>query len=210
MIESLLALFEQLGYTGILLLMLLESTVFPVPSELVMIPAGVLAAQGRMDPFVAVFMGIVGSLLGAMINYWVGFKLGKPVLDKYGKYVLLPPHRMARVEKFFLKHGEISTFTGRLLLGVRHLISIPAGLAHMNLTRFVGFTVLGSGIWVSVLVALGYFAGRELDQVTDAEIKALWGRYSTPITIGLILFCLVVIAAYIFWHRHRRRADSEV
>ncbi len=209
MIENLLALFEQLGYSGILILMLLESTVFPVPSELVMIPAGVLAAQGRMNPFLAVFMGILGSLLGALINYWIGCRLGKPVLDKYGKYILLPPHRMARVEKFFLKHGEISTFTGRLLLGVRHLISIPAGLARMSLTRFIGFTVLGSGIWVSVLVVLGYVAGRELDQVTDAEIKALWKQYSTPITVGLILFCLLVIAAYILWHRHRRDAESK-
>jgi membrane protein DedA with SNARE-associated domain len=209
MIEQLLAIFEQLGYTGILILMLLESTVFPVPSELVMIPAGVLAAQGRMNPYLAVFMGVLGSLLGALINYWIGSKLGKPVLDRYGKYILLPPHRLARVESFFLRHGEISTFTGRLLLGVRHLISIPAGLARMSLTRFVGFTVLGSGIWVSILVVLGYVAGRELERVTDAEIKALWERYSTQITVGLILFCVIVIAAYILWHRRRRRTDTE-
>lgn len=210
MIENLLALFEQLGYTGILILMLLESTVFPIPSELVMIPAGVLAAQGRMNPYLAVFMGVLGSLLGALINYWVGCKLGKPVLDRYGKYVLLPPHRLSRVEKFFLRHGEISTFTGRLILGIRHLISIPAGLARMNLGRFIFFTVLGSGIWVSILTILGYFAGKELEQVTDAEIKALWGEYSTPITVGLILFCGLLILAYILWHRRHRKGESEV
>jgi membrane protein DedA with SNARE-associated domain len=208
MIENMLELFAQLGYSGILILMLLESTVFPIPSELVMIPAGVLAAQGRMNPFLAVFMGILGSLLGALINYWVGRKLGKPVLDRYGKYVLLPPHRMARVERFFLRHGEISTFTGRLILGVRHLISIPAGLARMNLGRFVFFTIAGSGIWVSILTVLGYIAGRELERVTTAEVKALWAKYSTPITVGLILFCGLVILAYILWRRHHHKTTS--
>lgn len=209
MIEDLLGLFAQLGYGGILILMLLESTVFPIPSELVMIPAGVLAAQGRMNPYLAVLMGVLGSLLGALINYWVGYRLGKPVLNKYGKYVLLPPHRMARVERFFLKHGEISTFTGRLILGIRHLISIPAGLARMNLGRFIFFTVLGSGIWVIILTALGYFAGKELERVTSAEIQALWGRYSTPITVGLILFCGLIILTYILWRRHCRKTESE-
>lgn len=208
MIENLLALFENLGYSGIVILMLLESTVVPVPSELVMIPAGVLAAQGRMDPWLATFMGILGSCLGALINYWIGCRLGKPVLNKYGRYLLLPPHRLERVERFFLKHGEISTFTGRLILGIRHLISIPAGLARMNLGRFLFFTAIGSGIWTGVLVLIGYFAGRELESVSDAAVKALWAKYSTPITIGLVIFCVLVIGGYILWHRRREKAAA--
>ncbi len=208
MIENLLALFENLGYSGIVILMLLESTVVPIPSELVMIPAGVLAAQGRMNPWLATFMGILGSCLGALINYWIGYRLGKPVLNKYGRYLLLPPHRLERVERFFCKHGEISTFTGRLILGIRHLISIPAGLARMNLGRFLFFTAVGSGIWTGVLVLLGYFAGRELESVSETAIKALWAKYSTPITIGLVIFCVLVIGGYILWHRRREKAAT--
>jgi len=209
MVESFLNLFEQIGYGGIIFLMLLESTVFPVPSEVVMIPAGVLAAQGRMNPWLAIIMGILGSWLGALTNYYVAIWLGKPVLNKYGRYMFLPPHRLAAVERFFLRHGEISTFTGRLIPGIRHLISIPAGLARMDLTRFLFFTGLGAGIWVSILVGIGYFAGRELEKISSETITQLWNRYSLAITLGLVLFCVVTIGGYILWHRHHRRTGGK-
>ena len=149
MIETILDIAQKLGYTGIVAFMLLESSFFPFPSEIIMIPAGVLAAQGGMDPWLAITCGILGSWLGALLNYYLAVWLGKPVLNRLGKYVLMPPHRLAKVEKFFYTHGEISTFTGRLIPGVRQYISFPAGLARMNMFRFLFFTGLGAGIWVA-------------------------------------------------------------
>lgn len=204
MVETVLDIAQKLGYGGIVFLMFLESTVVPIPSEIVMIPAGVLAAQSRMNPWIAIAMGIVGSWLGALTNYYIAMWLGKPFLDRYGRYLLLPPHRLEKVERFFLRHGEVSTFTGRLIPGIRHLISLPAGLARMNILRFLIFTGLGAGIWVTILVWLGYWAGKELEQISAETIKELWGRYSTPVTVGLVLFCLVTITAYIIWHRRKR------
>jgi len=208
MVESFLNLFEQLGYGGIVLLMALESSFFPFPSEVVMIPAGVLAAQGRMDPWVAIFMGILGSWLGALVNYYIAVWFGRPVLNKYGKYVFMPPHRLDKVEHFFVEHGEISTFTGRLIPAVRQYISFPAGLSRMNLFRFLLFTGLGAGLWVTILTWIGYAAGTQLDKITSESIAQLWHRYSTEITLGLLLFCAVLIGAYIIWYRRKKRIKA--
>ena len=205
MVESFLNLFEQLGYGGIVLLMALESSFFPFPSEVVMIPAGVLAAQGRMDPWVAILMGILGSWLGALLNYYIAVWFGRPALNKYGKYVFMPPHRLDKVEHFFAEHGEISTFTGRLIPAVRQYISFPAGLSRMNLFRFMLFTGLGAGLWVTILTWIGYAAGTQLDKITSESIAQLWHQYAIEITLGLLLFCAVLIGAYILWYRHRKR-----
>lgn len=208
MVESFLNLFEQMGYGGIVLLMALESSFFPFPSEVVMIPAGVLAAQGRMNPWLAVISGIAGSWLGALLNYYIAVWFGRPVLNKYGKYVFMPPHRLDKVEYFFVEHGEISTFTGRLIPAVRQYISFPAGLSRMNLFRFLLFTGLGAGLWVTILVWIGYAAGTQLDRITSESIAELWHRYSAEITVGLILFCIVLIGVYILWYRRKKRGSS--
>lgn len=205
MIETFLEWFLALGYSGIVVLMLLESTFFPIPSEIIMIPAGVLAARGNIDPGAAVACGVVGSWLGALINYYLAVWLGRPFLLAYGKYVLIPPHRLEKVESFFRRHGEISTFVGRLIPGVRHWISFPAGLAGMNMGRFLLFTGLGAGIWSTILVAIGYWAGKEMRDFSLAETQRLWGRYAAEITWGLVLFCLVIIGLYIVWYRRKRR-----
>ncbi len=209
MVEGFLNLFEQLGYGGIVVLMALESSFFPFPSEVVMIPAGVLAAQGKMDPWLAAGMGILGSWIGALVNYYIAVWFGRPVLNRYGKYVLMPPHRLGKVEHFFVEHGEISTFTGRLIPAVRQYISFPAGLARMNLFRFLLFTGLGAGIWVTILVWIGYAAGTQLDNIDSESISRLWHQYSTEITFGLIAFCAVLITIYIFWYRRRKRSKTE-
>jgi membrane protein DedA with SNARE-associated domain len=208
MVESFLNLFQQLGYGGIVLLMALESSFFPFPSEVVMIPAGILAAQGKMDPWVAIAMGILGSWLGALVNYYIAVWFGRPVLDRYGKYVFMPPHRLDRVEHFFVEHGEISTFTGRLIPAVRQYISFPAGLSRMNLFRFLLFTGLGAGLWVTILTWVGYAAGTQLDLITSETVTALWHEHSTKITIGLLLFCLILISVYILWYRRKKRAKE--
>ena len=147
------------GYPGIFLMMALESSFFPFPSEVVMIPAGYLAYKGEMNIALAIVSGIGGSLFGALFNYWLAMKFGRPFLMRYGKYVLVKEHTLQRMEDFFARHGHISTFTGRLIPAVRQYISLPAGLARMNLAVFSFYTSLGAGIWVTILAVLGYTLG---------------------------------------------------
>ncbi len=184
------------GYPGIVLLMAMESSIIPVPSELVMPPAGYLAYQGKMNMAVAILCGTVGSLIGAYANYFVSHYLGRPLILKYGKYVLIPPDKFERVEQFFLKHGEISTFIGRLLPVVRHLISIPAGLSGMNHLKFSLYTLAGAGIWCTILAWIGYAIGENQDLIMQYSHKALaW----------VLLFCALLIAGYIWLHRRRQK-----
>jgi membrane protein DedA with SNARE-associated domain len=163
----------SMGYPGIFLLMAMESSVIPIPSELVMPPAGYLAQQGQMSMVVAILVGTAGSLVGAYANYFAAHFLGRPLLLKYGKYVFITEEKFAKVETFFLKHGEISTFIGRLLPVVRHLISLPAGLAGMNHLKFSLYTLLGAGIWVTVLTCLGYFIGSNQELIMKYSHHAL-------------------------------------
>ncbi len=207
-IESVLTIAQRLGYPGIIIFMALESSFFPFPSEIIMIPAGVLAAQGHMDPWVAIMLGIIGSWAGALVNYYLAVWMGKPLLHRYGKYMLLPEHRLEKMESFFFRHGEISTFTGRLIPGVRQYISFPAGLARMNLFRFLLFTGLGAGIWVAILVWIGYIAGAQLDNISYEAIDDLWHHYKWQITLGLLVFCGLLITVYVFFHRRQRAATT--
>lgn len=183
-----------MGYPGIFLLMAMESSVIPIPSELVMPPAGYLAQQGQMNMFAAILCGTLGSLAGAYANYFASHYLGRPLLLKYGKYVWITEEKFARVETFFHKHGEISTFIGRLLPVVRHLISLPAGLAGMNHVKFALYTLLGAGIWVTVLTWIGYFIGQNQELIM---------RYSHHALIGVIVFSALLIAVYVRWHKRK-------
>ncbi|MDR1519412.1 MAG: DedA family protein, partial [Planctomycetota bacterium] len=140
-----------LGYPGVLFLMAVESSLIPFPSELVMPPAGFLVYQGRMAWFPVILAGTAGSLLGALANYWLARRLGRPFLIRYGKYFFLSPRGLEKAERFFAAHGEITTLVGRLIPVVRQLISLPAGAARMRLYKFCLFTLLGSGLWVAVL-----------------------------------------------------------
>lgn len=195
-IQWLLDTIGVMGYPGIILLMAMESSIIPVPSELVMPPAGYLAFQGKMNLGAAVLCGTFGSLLGAYANYFVSHYLGRPLILKYGRYVLIPPDKFERVERFFLQHGEISTFIGRLLPVVRHLISIPAGLSGMNHLKFSIYTLAGAGIWCGILAGIGYVIG---------ENQKLILKYSHTALAWVAVCCTVLVAAYIWWHRRRRR-----
>jgi membrane protein DedA with SNARE-associated domain len=183
----------SLGYPGIFLLMLIESSFIPFPSEVIMIPAGYLASKGEMNMIVVILCGILGSLLGALVNYYLAIKLGRPLLIRYGKYVMFKEQNLQQMENFFARHGHISTFTGRLIPMIRQYISIPAGLARMNLPIFCFYTSLGAGIWVIILTLLGYFIG---------ENEFLIKEYLRDIVIGLIISCAVGIAFY--WNYRRR------
>ncbi len=190
-----------LGYPGIFILMAMESSVIPIPSELVMPPAGYLAQQGQMNMAVAILCGTAGSLVGAYANYFAAHYLGRPLILKYGKYVWITEEKFAKVEKYFKDHGEISTFIGRLIPVVRHLISIPAGLAGMNHVKFSLYTLFGAGIWVTVLSCIGYVIG---------ENQELIMKYSHQALIGVVIVSIIIIYFYVRAHRKKQAARNVV
>ncbi len=200
-ISWLLMVVGSLGYLGIFLLMALESTFLPlIPSELVMIPAGFLVSQGQLSFLFVIIAGTLGSLLGALFNYFIAFHLGRRavrlIIDKYGKFLFISPASIIKTDNYFKQHGEITTFIGRLILGVRHFISLPAGFSKMPLPKFILYTILGAGIWVSLLTYIGYIFG---------ENYSLIKPYLTKLTILLIILCIILIVIYLIYHRLRRQ-----
>jgi membrane protein DedA with SNARE-associated domain len=209
MLESfvswLLNLFRGMGYPGIIALMAVESSILPLPSELVMPPAGYLAAKGEMSLAVAVVCGVLGSILGALANYGLARWLGRAFFLRLGKYVLITEKGLDRSERYFAAHGEISTFLGRMLPVVRHLISIPAGIARMRLGRFVLFTGLGALVWCSILTGIGWFIGSREDVILEVLNREAQ-RYAGRAILLLLPILAVITAGYIWWQRRRARA----
>jgi len=184
---------EQFGYIGIFIMMFLESTFFPFPSEVAMIPAGYLAAKGDMNLIMAIVVGTLGSLMGALFNYYLAKKYGRKGVLRFGKYFFFTEEKLEKMEAFFVNHGSFSTFVARLIPGVRQLVSLPAGLSRMPLDKFSLHTTLGAGIWVTVLVLLGYFLG---------ENEALIKEYLHQIV--LITLSIIAIATVIYVYMHKR------
>ena len=182
------------GYTGIFLLMTIESSFIPFPSEIVLIPAGYLASKGDMNFGLIMASGLGGSMLGAFINYYLALFLGRKILTRYGKYFFIKESALEKMDNYFSKHGAISTFIGRLIPGIRQLISIPAGLSHMNLAVFSTYTALGAGIWALILVSLGYFIG---------ENQELIDTYLKQITI-VVLVSLVLLGTWYTYNQKRK------
>jgi membrane protein DedA with SNARE-associated domain len=209
MLESfvswLLNLFRGMGYPGIIALMAVESSIVPLPSELVMPPAGYLAAKGEMSLAVAVACGVLGSVLGALANYGLARWLGRAFFLRLGKYVFITEKGLDRSERYFAAHGEISTFLGRMLPVVRHLISIPAGIARMRLGRFVLFTGLGALVWCSILTGIGWFIGSREDVILEVLNREAQ-RYAGRAILLLLPILAVITAGYIWWQRRRARA----
>ncbi len=201
-VDWLLQTLLDLGYPGIVALMAMESSILPVPSELVMPPAGYWAAKGQMSFPVALVCGIAGSIIGALANYYGAQLIGRPLIQRYGKYVFLSERNLQRSERFFAQHGEISTLIGRLFPVIRHLISIPAGLHRMPLPKFILYTAVGAGVWCAILTWIGYFLGQHEGVLRNEEIH----RYVTWALLALIPISLVMIAVYVL----RRRRKSEV
>jgi membrane protein DedA with SNARE-associated domain len=162
------------GYTGVILLMAMESSIFPVPSELVVPPAAILAAQsgGTMTFWGVVIAGTVGSWLGSAITYMVALLVGRPVVMKYGKYFFMPPEKVERAERFMHRYEGGGIFFARLLPVIRHLISIPAGIIRMNFLKFSVLTIIGSAIWCYVLAVLGVRVGAKLSPEQMEALKS--------------------------------------
>ena len=187
----------RMGYTGIISLMFLESSFFPFPSEVVMPPAGYLAWKGEMSLSLVLISGIAGSLLGALFNYWVAVKLGRPFLLKYGKYFFVSPESINKADEFFSKHGHISTLVGRLLPVIRQYISLPAGIARMPLKTFTIFTTIGAGSWVIVLTFAGYLLG---------EHQNLLKEYLHIITIACASIAIIISGGYYLFLKRRKKS----
>jgi membrane protein DedA with SNARE-associated domain len=204
----------------IFLFMAIESSLVPFPSEVVMIPAGFLAARGELplgDPFadaaLAVVCGVAGSMAGAYFNYFLALRLGRPVLNRYGRYFFLPPDKLERAEEIFRRYGDITTFVCRLLPAIRQLISLPAGLARMRLGRFSFFTGLGAGIWVVILTWIGQLIGSRTRDMSYADVvhqgEGLLRAHYHWLLLGLALLVVVYVLLERTIMSKRRRPSQE-
>ena len=190
LINSLFSFFSTIDYTAIFILMTLESSIIPVPSELVMIPAGISAMNGTINPFLAILVGWLGSVVWALLNYWILDRfLGKPFLEKYGKYILISHAKYTRAEDLFLKNSKLYTFLGRLIPVVRHLISIPAGIFRMEMNSFISITFLWATLWCAILVTLGYFFGEAFLKIISTYSNEV--GYISVVLIGIYIWIKV-------------------
>ena len=201
-------LLGNLNYGTILLLMLLESTVIPVPSELVVAPAAYHAASGQLNVVLVVLFATIGADLGASINYFAALYVGRPVIykfanSKWGKMCLLNQEKVEKSERYFDNHGIMATLTGRLVPGIRHLISIPAGLARMNYWKFLLYTTIGAGVWHSILAALGWYLHAI---VPEEQLNDKISEYAEYIKI--VILALVVLAIVYFLIKHYTKRSS--
>lgn len=181
------ALIAATSYPGIFFLMMLESMVFPVPSEAVMPFAGFLIVDGQLTFFGVIFAATLGSIVGSLLSYAMGYYGGKPFISKFGKYLLLDSHDLDITERFFQKYGSLTIFIGRFIPIIRHLISIPAGIGKMNLFKFSIYTIIGAAMWNSFLTYIGY------------KLKEHWSsvmEYSHTIDVVVIILFVIVVAYY--------------
>ena len=186
---------DHLNYWTVTLLMTIESSFIPFPSEIVVPPAAYRAAStGELNIWLVIFFSTLGAVFGALINYYLALWLGKPIVYKFansrfGHMCLIDQEKVETAEKFFNKHGVIATFIGRLVTVVRQLISIPAGLAKMNIVKFIIYTALGAGIWNAILAALGWYLE---SVVPEDQLISTVTEYSD--IIGYAIVALVVFA----------------
>ncbi|RRD02933.1 DedA family protein [Prevotella sp. OH937_COT-195] len=212
-IEPLITSFlENMNYPLIFFLMMLESTVVPVPSELVVSPAAYHAAGGELDMTLVILFSTLGADLGASINYVAGYYLGRPIIYKFanshlGRLCLLNQQKVEKSEKYFYDHGMLATITGRLIPGIRHLISIPAGLAKMNYWKFLLYTTIGAGIWNCILAALGWYLHTIVpeDQLHDKLIE-----YGDYIKWGILTLVIIGIAYFVIKKLIERRKAGNI
>jgi membrane protein DedA with SNARE-associated domain len=194
-LDYLVLLVDKIGYLGIFVGMFLESTFVPIPSEIIMLPAGIAASAGKFNLHLAILIGLIGNVLGAIFNYYLAIYCGRPIILKIGKYFFVKEETIVKIEEFFKNHGSISTFTGRLIPGVRHYISLPAGLARMNFKKFCFYTTAGSGIWVTILTYLGFIIG---------ENKELIKHYLHIAVMICLLLCILLVLVYIYLNKTKK------
>jgi len=181
-----IATISKMGYMGIVLLMAIESACIPLPSEIIMPFSGYLVSRGELNLWWVAVAGAVGCVLGSLVAYWVGMYGGRPFIEKYGKYILLSRHDLDIADRWFAKYGEVIVFVSRLLPAIRTFIAFPAGVARMNLTRFVIYTFAGSLPWCLALAYVGQKLGEQWDK--DDTLKTWFHRFDFLIGIAAVLF----------------------
>lgn len=200
LVDWLVNFVHEFGYLGIFIMAFLESTFVPIPSEVTMVPAGYLVQQGKMDFTLVFLLSTTGAIGGALANYFIAYYFGRKFLLHFGKYMFFGPDKMAKLDAYFAAHGEISTFTGRLIPGVRHVISFPAGLAHMNLKKFCIYTGVGGGLWMLTLILVGYLIG-DNPEVVHANMPYITGAVVTTV--------LALVAGYVLRFRKAKQLRKE-
>lgn len=186
---KLVELIESFGYLGIFIMTFVESTFVPIPAEVTLIPAGYLVHKGEMNFFLVLITSTLGTLCGALFNYYIAYFFGRRLFLNYGKYFFMNETKLQMIENFFEKHGAISTFTGRLLPGIKHFISFPAGLARMNTKLFTAYTFIGGFIWCLILISLGYVIGQN---------EGLIAKHLKQVNFVIVVLVSMLIAYYIW------------
>lgn len=196
------AVISALGYWGVILLMAIESACIPLPSEIIMPFSGYLVSVGQLNLWVVGVAGAVGCVVGSLVAYWAGMYGGRPLIEKYGKYILISRHDLDLADRLFGRYGEVIIFTSRLLPAIRTFISFPAGVARMNLTRFICYTFAGSLPWCLALAYVGQKLGEQWNK--DETLKTLFHRFD--FVIGVI--GLVAVAWWVWRHLKHLKADK--
>lgn len=183
LVQYIVAFINSTGYVSIFVLMMLESMIAPIPSEAVMPFAGFLVESGRFTFAGVIFFSTFGSIVGSLISYYIGYKGGRPLVERFGKYLLLDMHHLVLTEKYFKKRGDLTIFISRFIPVVRHLISIPAGMGKMNIVKFIVYTIIGAAMWNAFLTYIGI------------KLKEHWNevlKYSSIIDVVIVAAMLIV------------------
>ena len=201
-------LLGNLNYGTILFLMLLESTVVPVPSEFVVTPAAYHAASGQLDVWLVILFATIGADIGASINYFVALYVGRPVIyrfanSRWGKMCILNQEKVEKSERYFDDHGVVATLTGRLIPGIRHLISIPAGLARMNYWKFLFYTTIGAGCWHAILAGLGWYLHAIVPEEQLNDKISEYADYIKLIIMALVIAAVVWFVVKTYFKRQK-------
>lgn len=198
------ATISTLGYSGVVLLMAIESACIPLPSEIIMPFSGYLVSTGQMNLWAVSIAGAVGCVLGSLVAYWVGMYGGRPLIEKYGRFVLVSRHDLDMADRWFSRHGEIIVFVSRLLPAIRTFIAFPAGVARMNLKRFIIYTFAGSLPWCLGLAYVGQKLGEKWNK--DDTLRTWFHRFDFLIGIAAVL----VIAWWVWRHiGHLRKEKAD-
>lgn len=189
------AFIDKTGYISVFVLMVMESMIFPVPSEAVMPFAGFLIAESKFTFSLVIAVSTLGSIVGSLLSYWIGLYGGQPFIERYGRFFLLDRDDLAATERFFKKYGDATIFISRFIPVVRHLISLPAGMGRMNLVRFSIYTIIGAGLWNAFLTACGFYLRKNWEVVM---------QYSRIVDIAVLVILVIGVAIFIKKHISRR------
>ncbi|MFL6461875.1 MAG: DedA family protein [Nitrososphaeraceae archaeon] len=196
LVEFIMSFIAQLGYTGIFFLMILESALIPIPSEIIMPFSGFLSSTGRLDPLLVTLSGSLGNLVGSVLTYYLGIKAGRKFILKYGRYILFKKEHLESTENLFERYGDRISFAGRLLPGIRTYVSLPAGIGKTNFTKFVAYTFAGSLIWNSMLTYVGMNLGSNWKNID---------KYSVYLDIAALL----AVAVFVIWFVYKTKRKSK-